>query len=120
MAITLVAPFLWTPMQGWADWCWMLALCVLGVLGHFLLIKAYEVAEAGTDPALRLLPARLHRHPRRCLLFDERPDAWTVAGAALILAAGLYTLLRQRAAQPVRLMSATSWIGVASPFSRAR
>ena len=29
-------------------------------------------------------------------LFDERPDAWTVAGASLILAAGLYTLLRQR------------------------
>ena len=28
-------------------------------------------------------------------LFDERPDAWTVAGAALILAAGLYTVLRE-------------------------
>jgi drug/metabolite transporter (DMT)-like permease len=28
-------------------------------------------------------------------LFDERPDAWTLAGAALILAAGLYTLVRQ-------------------------
>ena len=28
-------------------------------------------------------------------LFDERPDGWTVAGGALILAAGLYTLVRQ-------------------------
>ena len=28
-------------------------------------------------------------------LFGERPDGWTIAGAALILAAGLYTLLRQ-------------------------
>ena len=28
-------------------------------------------------------------------LFDERPDAWTIAGGALILAAGLYTLVRQ-------------------------
>ena len=34
--------------QGAADWLWMAALCAMGVLGHFLLIKVYEVAEAGT------------------------------------------------------------------------
>ena len=65
VAITLVAPFFWTPISGWADWGWMAALCVHGrVLGHFLLIKAYDVAEAGHRAALRLLPARLRRDPR--------------------------------------------------------
>ncbi|GGG60873.1 membrane protein [Salipiger pallidus] len=30
------------------------------------------------------------------MFFDERPDEWTLAGAALILAAGLYSFLRER------------------------
>ena len=30
VAITLVAPFWWTPIQGWPDWCWMAALCAIG------------------------------------------------------------------------------------------
>jgi drug/metabolite transporter (DMT)-like permease len=29
------------------------------------------------------------------VLFGERPDRWTVLGAALILGAGVYTLIRQ-------------------------
>jgi drug/metabolite transporter (DMT)-like permease len=28
-------------------------------------------------------------------LFGERPDAYTIAGAGLIIAAGIYTLIRQ-------------------------
>ena len=28
------------------DWGWMLALCITGATGHWLLIKCYEVAEA--------------------------------------------------------------------------
>ena len=47
VAITLVVPFFWTPMRGAADWLWMGLLCGMAVLGHFLMIKAYEVAEAG-------------------------------------------------------------------------
>jgi drug/metabolite transporter (DMT)-like permease len=30
------------------------------------------------------------------LVFGERPDAWTLAGAALIVASGLYALMRGR------------------------
>ena len=47
VAMTLVGPFFWTPIHGGWDWFWMLTLCVFGVLGHFLMIKAYEVAEGG-------------------------------------------------------------------------
>jgi len=45
VAITLVGIWFWEPMTG-PDWVWMSALCVTGALGHFLLIKCYEVAEA--------------------------------------------------------------------------
>jgi drug/metabolite transporter (DMT)-like permease len=93
-AITLVGPFFWTPIHGAWDWFWMLTLCVFGVLGHFLMIKAYEVAEAGTIQPFAYFQI-VWVTVMALLLFGERPDAWTVAGGALILAAGLYTLVRQ-------------------------
>jgi len=45
VAITLVGVWFWEPMTG-PDWGWMALLCVTGALGHWLLIKCYEVAEA--------------------------------------------------------------------------
>ncbi|WP_290740821.1 DMT family transporter, partial [Amaricoccus sp.] len=47
IAITLIAPFWWTPIEGAADMAWMAVLCVMATAAHFLLIKAYELAEAG-------------------------------------------------------------------------
>lgn len=94
VAITLVGPFFWDPMQGAVDWFWMSVLCVSGALGHFLLIKVYDVAEAGTVQPFAYFQL-VFVTILGVTLFDERPDSWTVAGAALILAAGLYTLLRQ-------------------------
>jgi drug/metabolite transporter (DMT)-like permease len=67
----------------------------MGATGHFLLIKAYQVAEAGTIQPFSYFQL-VFIVILGLTLFDERPDAWTVAGASLILAAGLYTLLRQR------------------------
>jgi drug/metabolite transporter (DMT)-like permease len=93
-AITAVAPFWWTPMQGWADWCWMALLCLTGVVGHFLLIKVYEVAEAGTVQPFAYFQL-VFVSIMALAIFDERPDLSTVAGAGLILAAGLYTVIRE-------------------------
>jgi len=96
VAMTAVVPFAWTPITEPADMGWMAALCATGALGHFMLIKAYEVAEAGVVQPfsyfqlvfITIIAVRL---------FGERPDAWTIAGAALILAAGLYALVREAA-----------------------
>jgi drug/metabolite transporter (DMT)-like permease len=93
-AITLVAPFWWTPIQGWEDWLWMTALCVMAALGHFLLIKVYEVAEVGVVQPFAYFQL-VFVGVIGFALFGERPDRWTIAGTALILAAGLYTLIRQ-------------------------
>ena len=94
VAITLVVPFFWTPIHGWADWGWMAVLCVSAILGHFLLIKTYAVAEAGTVQPFAYFQL-VFVAIIALTLFDERPDAWTVAGAALILGAGLYTVARE-------------------------
>lgn len=94
VAITAVAPFWWTPMQGRADWSWMALLCLTSVAGHYLLIKVYDVAEAGTVQPFAYFQL-VFVAILGTTLFDERPDAFTVAGAALILAAGLYTVIRE-------------------------
>jgi drug/metabolite transporter (DMT)-like permease len=94
VAITLVAPFWWTPIRGLADWSWMLTLCVSAIIGHFLMIKAYSLAEAGTVQPFSYFQL-VFVTIIALTIFDERPDAWTIAGAALILGAGFYTLVRE-------------------------
>jgi drug/metabolite transporter (DMT)-like permease len=94
VSITLVAPFWWTPITAPADQFWMATLCLTGALGHFLLIKTYEVAEAGTVQPFsyfQLVFVGIIGFG----LFGERPDGWTLAGAGVILAAGLYALIRE-------------------------
>lgn len=93
-AISAVAPFWWAPMQGWADWSWMALLCLTSVVGHFLLIKVYDVAEAGTVQPFAYFQL-VFVAILGTTLFNERPDVFTIAGAALILAAGLYTVIRE-------------------------
>jgi drug/metabolite transporter (DMT)-like permease len=93
VAITLVAPFFWTPMQGAADWGWMTTLCVSGALGHYLLIKTYEVAEAAVVQPFSYFQL-VFVTILGLSLFGETLDGWTAAGGALILAAGVYTILR--------------------------
>jgi drug/metabolite transporter (DMT)-like permease len=94
VAITLVAPFWWEPMRGAADWGWMAALCVTGATGHFLLIKTYEVAEAGIVQPFSYFQL-VFVGILGLVLFGEVPDGWTVSGAAIILSAGVYTMFRQ-------------------------
>jgi len=94
VAITLVAPFWWTPITTPADQAWMAVLCVTGALGHFLLIKTYEVAEAGTVQPFTFFQL-VFIGILGFTLFGERPDGWTLAGASVILAAGLYALIRE-------------------------
>jgi len=43
--MSIVGPFYWEPIF-FKDWGWMALLCALSTAGHFLLIKAYESAEA--------------------------------------------------------------------------
>ena len=43
--MSIVGPFYWEPIF-FKDWGWMALLCAFSTAGHFLLIKAYESAEA--------------------------------------------------------------------------
>ncbi|NNU79549.1 DMT family transporter [Halovulum dunhuangense] len=93
VAISLVGPFFWEPMRTAADWAWMATLCVTGALGHFTMIKAYDLAEASIVQPFAYFQLAFGA-AIGITVFGEVLE-WPVAlGAAIILGAGLFTLWR--------------------------
>jgi len=93
--MTAIGVWFWEPMTG-PDWAWMAVLCVTGASGHWLLIKCYEVAEAGAVQPF----AYFHLIWASILgmaIFNEVLRDNVVIGATIIVAAGLFTLWRERA-----------------------
>ncbi len=97
VAMTAVGAWFWEPMSA-PDWGWMAALCVTGALGHFTLIKCYEVAEASSVQPFAYLQL-VFASALGLLVFGETIRLNVALGAALIVGAGLFTLWRQRQRQ---------------------
>ena len=93
VAMTAVGIWFWEPMTG-PDWGWMIALCFTGVLGHFTLIKCYEVAEASAVQPFAYLQLGF-ASVIGILVFGETVRLNVALGVALIVSAGLFTLWRQ-------------------------
>ncbi|MCZ0962973.1 DMT family transporter [Paracoccus benzoatiresistens] len=90
---SLVVPFVWQPIALSDLWAFAL-LGAFGTLSQYLLVRAFAVAEAGVLAPFGytgLVWAGLWGW----MLFGQLPDLWTVAGAALIVAAGLYVWSRE-------------------------
>ena len=70
---------------------------VFGLVGHLLLIRAYDYANASL-----LVPMHYTQLVWVILLgylvFDDFPDGWSLAGMAIIVVSGLYLVNRQRLA----------------------
>jgi len=94
IGVTAVGLWFWEPMSG-ADWIWMGALCLLAVLGHWLLIKCYDVAEASAVQPFAYL--QLVFASSIGIFFFGETLRWNVAlGGAVVVLAGLFTLWRSR------------------------
>lgn len=92
--MTGVGVWFWEPMQG-DDWVWMGVLCLTGAFGHWLLIKCYEVAEASTVQPFAYLQMPI-AVAIGMAVFGESLRTNVAVGAVLIVAAGLFTLWRER------------------------
>lgn len=92
--ITPVGLYFWEPMtQG--DWIWMGILCLSGAGAHYMMIKAYEVAEASDIQPFALLQL-VFIAILGITVFDEEVKMNMVIGAALVMGAALFTLYRAR------------------------
>ena len=97
-AVVMTAAGLWSwePMSR-PDWAWMGTLCLTGALGHWLLIKCYEVAEASAVQPFAYLQL-VFASVIGIAVFGETVAPNVAIGAALVVAAGLFTLWRARRA----------------------
>ncbi len=85
----------WSAPQDLMTWVLLLALGVFGGLGHYLFILAHRLAPAST-----LAPFVYFQIITMTVLgyfvFDDLPDVWTLVGASVVTASGLYLLHRER------------------------
>jgi len=96
VGMTAVGVWFWEPMTG-PDWGWMAVLCVTGALGHWLLIRCYEVVEASVVQPFayfQLVFVTLMAIP----VFGETLELNVALGGAVVVGAGLFTVWRERRA----------------------
>ena len=92
--LTLIIPFYWTTPDV-AGWALFGLVAALGASGHFLLIKALQLAPASTLQPFSytiLIWATLMGF----LVFGNLPDLLTVVGAIVIASSGIYAFARER------------------------
>ena len=92
--MTVAGIWYWQDMTS-VDWGWMLALCVTGALGHWTLIRCYEVAEASAVQPIAYLQL-LFVSIIGISVFGETLRFSVLVGAALITVSGLFALFRER------------------------
>jgi drug/metabolite transporter (DMT)-like permease len=91
----LSAPFGWVWPQGW-DWALMIGVGLVGGLGQILLTSSYKHAEVSTLAPftyVSMIWALLIGY----FVFAEVPTLGMLAGAVLVIAAGVAIVLRERA-----------------------
>lgn len=86
------------------DWVWpqdrvtmlvMLMIGIWGAIGHYLFIVAYRFAPASTLAPFTYASLITHT-TLGILIFGQYPDHYTLIGAAVVIASGLYLLHRER------------------------
>lgn len=92
-AITPLGLWHWQTMTI-PDWGWMSALCCTAIIGHWLLIRAYAVAEASAVQPFAYLQL-VFISALGITLFGEVLRVNVLIGAGLVVAAGVFTLWRQ-------------------------
>ena len=92
--VTAIGAWGWEPMTP-RDWGWMGALCVTGVLGHWVLIKCYELAEASAVQPFAYLQL-VFGAGVGMIAFGEALRTNVAIGAVIVVGAGVFTLLRAR------------------------
>jgi len=95
VAMMPVLPFVWSTPESWFLIGLMAGFGAFGSFGHYLLIAGHRLA-----PASILAPFMYTQLVWAILLgflvFGDVPNNWTLAGAAIVIASGLYLLYRER------------------------
>lgn len=91
---TIAGVWYWENLSPY-HWIWLGVLSVLGVLGHWLLIRTYEVAEASAVQPFAYLQLVFASMAGIFFLGETLPPNVAI-GAAVVIATGLFTFWRER------------------------
>lgn len=94
VVMTAIGPFFWEPIWG-TDLLWLMLLCMTGIIGHWMLIKTYELAEASAVQPFAYLQLPF-ASALGILAFHETLRLNVAVGASIVVGAGLFTLWRER------------------------
>jgi drug/metabolite transporter (DMT)-like permease len=94
VTMTAIGIWFWEPMAQ-SDWLWMGLLCLTSAFSHYLLIRAYEVAEASAVQPFAYLQLPFAA-ALGILVFHEAIRTNVLIGAGVVVGAGLFTLWRAR------------------------
>lgn len=94
LGAVLPLPWSWQMPQG-IEWLLLLGMGLAGGIGHFLLIQAHRLA-----PASMLAPFIYTQIIWMILIglvvFGDMPDMWTLVGASIVIASGLFVFAREK------------------------
>jgi drug/metabolite transporter (DMT)-like permease len=92
--VSALVPFVWvTP--SWNDILFGIFVGVASTAGQWIVVLAFRYADASVLAPFQYTQL-LWVSILGFMIFGELPDAWTVTGAAIIVASGLYTAHRER------------------------
>lgn len=92
--LSLIVPFTWTT-PNLEQIGWMASLGLIAAVGHFLVIKAFQMA-----PASLLAPYGYSEIVMATvvgyLIFGDFPGYWSWVGVSIVIASGIYVSVRER------------------------
>jgi drug/metabolite transporter (DMT)-like permease len=96
--VALMAPFAlatWVWPSDFKTWGLLASMGLWAAIGHGIFIVAYRYADTNTLAPFAYISLITHTIGGY-LVFDQAPDVWTLTGAAIIIASGLYVLFREQ------------------------
>jgi drug/metabolite transporter (DMT)-like permease len=95
LAMSLAMPFIFIMPRTLLDGLLFCCLGLLGGLGHYLVIRAFQLGHAAVIAPLGYVEL-VGSTGLGYLIFGQFPDLWTWVGAGVIIASGVYIALRER------------------------
>lgn len=94
LGASLPLPQVWQMPMGW-QWLPLVLMGLAGTAGHSMLIKAHRLAPASAIAPF-IYTQIVWMTLAGALVFRQFPDGWTLAGAAVVVASGVYVFARER------------------------
>ncbi len=93
ITMSIVSIFTWKGISQ-EYWIWLLLMCVISAISHFLMVKTLQVAQASVIQPFSYLQL-VFASVIGVIIFSETIDKMIFIGATIVISAGLFTFWRE-------------------------